>query len=114
MPRKERIKATQKQQAATWEERYIALGDPPADTLKLRLWAARLGALLVREASVDFVTTDTGRERRRHAMQLLRWFADCLEGAELTERITELEEVLANLHKEAGKPLPRFGENADA
>lgn len=95
MPRKARIAKAQKAAKLTWQQKYASIGAPPTgDPKGIHLWMANASAILCHEAVVDFSTTDSGRERRRHAMQLIRWAVDTLEPAKLAAELNELYDAV--------------------
>ncbi len=88
---------------ATLRAQYEQLGAPPEDPRKVHEWLARAAAQLCAEGLNDFALPP--EQRRRHAMQLIRWAVDTLDGAKLATELRELYDALREGKPDDAAPL---------
>lgn len=105
MPTSEQLERARQKAAAKWAQKYADLGPPPlGKPSEMALWLTNAAGMLAYEALKDFGSTDSGRERRRHAMTMIKWASETIDSATIAAELNDLYDAIKAADK-AGTPV---------
>lgn len=105
MPSSEKLEEARQKAAAKWAAKYAELGPPPlGKPAEMALWLSDAAGMLAFEALRDFGSTDSGRERRRHAMTMIKWASETIDSATVAAELRDLYEAIKAADKAGTKP----------